>query len=264
MKPDFVVDAHTHYGPRSFEGIGGFGTVTTSEGKRVANTFEMIEKRLKEADIQGAVLIPFPEDIQRPPYATAQSAKTAHAYLLEARKKNPHLYPFYFVWNDFLIPEDLASFKGIKWHRHFWEDPEYNYDDPKCGQMLEAIADLKLPVILEESFEKTGWFVETFPHINVIVPHIGSANGGARQVIPAFKNKKNVYMDTSLAYPFQVIEAVLQFGPDRILYGSDTPYSSSKIELCNLLDYDLFHQFSDEEQKLILSGNILRLMGEKV
>jgi predicted TIM-barrel fold metal-dependent hydrolase len=260
MQKKVIVDAHIHCGPRNFQGIGGFGTVTTAKGKELWNTIEHVKKHLEEAGVRGAVLLPFPEDIQREPYASEQSARTAHDYLAEIGKNNDNFYPFYFVWNDFLIPENLSEFKGIKWHRHDWIDPEYDYSDPRCDEFVKAIQKYKLPIILEESFENTKLFCDKYPDLKVIIPHLGSANGGVRNIISEFKDNQNVYVDTSLAYPFQIVEAILQFGPDRVIFGSDMPYSNAKIELINFLEYELIKQFSDEDIEKIFSKNILKLM----
>jgi len=260
MKKKVIIDAHIHCGPRSFQGIGGFGTVTTSKGKEIRNPLERVKEILAKAGVNGAVLIPFPEDIQREPYASAESARIAHEYLAEIGKKNSEMYPFYFVWNDFIIPEKLSEFKGIKWHRHDWIDLEYDYSDPRCDEFIEAIRKYDLPIILEESFENTKLFCEKYSDLKVIIPHIGAANGGARIIMSEFKDNQNVYVDTSLAYPFQIVEAILQFGPDRVIFGSDTPYSTTKIELIKLLEYELLKQFSEEDMENIFSKNILKLM----
>ena len=94
----------------------------------------------------------------------------------------------------------------------------------------------------------------------MIIPHVGIVNGGAEKIIPAFKDSPNVYIDTSLAYPFQIVEAIVQFGVDRTIFGSDTPYSSTKIELFNLLEYDFVKKLSDGDLDKILAKNMLRLM----
>jgi predicted TIM-barrel fold metal-dependent hydrolase len=89
-------------------------------------------------------------------------------------------------------------------------------------------------------------------------------NGGSYHVPPAFKENPNVYVETSLAYPFEIVTALLQFGSARVIFGSDTPYSSTKIELSNLLEYDLMQYFPKIDIENILSRNILQLMHVRI
>jgi predicted TIM-barrel fold metal-dependent hydrolase len=257
----FVIDGHVHCGPRKFNATGGFGYDSRSAENQVSNTFIELKSSLAEAGVNGAVLLPFPEDIQRPGYSSPESAQAAHEYILDIAKNNEYFYPFYFVWQDFMIPDDMNRFRGIKWHRHFWSDPEYDYEDPRCDAFVEEMRKYNLPVILEDSFENTLLFISKYPDIKVIIPHIGMANGGARNIVPEFKDNPNVYIETSLAYPFQISTAIHKFGVDRVIFGSDTPYSSTKIELFKLFEYDLLQRLSQEDLEKILFGNMLKLMG---
>ncbi len=97
--------------------------------------------------------------------------KRAHDYLLQIACQNKDIYPYYFVWNDF-IDEDLdRGFAGIKWHHHAGEPP-YHYEDPRCGAMIDAIYERGLPVVLEETFDRTIWFIEQTAGRTVIIPHL--------------------------------------------------------------------------------------------
>ena len=258
MGESVIIDGHIHCGPRAIQGVGSLGE--REQRNELSNPIERLKKDLAEIGVKGAVIMPFPEDIYRKPYATPESTKKAHEYILEIAKNYDHFYPFYFVWNDFVIPDNLSEYKGIKWHRHFWSEPEYDYSDPRCDKFVEAIQEYDLPVIFEDSYENTKLFCKKYPDLKVIIPHIGLVNGGSYHIIPEFKDYPNVYVETSLAYPFEIITAIIQFGVDRVIFGSDTPYSSTKIELHNLLEYDSMKHFSEEDTKKILAKNMLSLM----
>jgi len=253
-----IIDGHVHCGPRTIQGVGALGQ--RERLSELSNPIERLKKDLEEIDVKGAVIMPFPEDIYRKPFATPESVQKAHEYLLEIAINNDSFYPFYFVWNDYIIPDNLAEYKGIKWHRHFWSEPEYDYTDPRCDEFVEVILEYDLPVIFEDSFENTKLFCNKYPDLKIIIPHIGLVNGGSYKIIPEFKNYPNVYVETSLAYPFEIITAITQFGVDRVIFGSDAPYSSTKIELYNLLEYDSMKYFSDEDTEKILGKNMLGLM----
>jgi len=217
---------------------------------------------LKEADARGAVIFAFPEDVYRIT-DTPDSRLRANQYVLEVADRSNDLFPFYFVWNDYLIPENLDRYRGVKWHRHH-DEPRYDYDDPRCSGFLERIRELRLPVLLEEEFEETSRFIDGNPELQVIIPHIGALNGGHDRM-EAFYDNKNVYFDTSVA-PIDAIEKCLEaVGPERIIFGSDvsgtaTPfYNFPKVELRKIRSLGL----RKDDMKLILSGNIERMLSKK-
>jgi len=214
---------------------------------------------LKGADAQGAVIFAFPEDIYRIS-DSPESRLRANECVLGVADKHDGLFPFYFVWNDFLVPEELGRYRGIKWHRHH-DEPRYDYGDPRCTRFLEAIKGLGMPVLLEEGFEETEGFIEANPDLRVIIPHIGALNGGHDRMA-TFYDKGNVYFDTSVA-PIGAIEACLEaVGPERIIFGSDvsgtsTPfYNFPKVELDKIRSLGL----AEGDLELVLSGNIERIL----
>lgn len=214
---------------------------------------------LKGAGAQGAVIFAFPEDIYRIT-DSPESRLRANEYVLGVADKYDGLFPFYFVWNDFLIPKELDRYRGIKWHRHH-DEPRYDYDDPRCTRFLEQIKGLGMPVLLEEEFTETERFIGENPELDVIIPHIGALNGGHDRMA-AFYDKGNVYFDTSVA-PIGAIKGCLEaVGPERIIFGSDVSgtsmpfYNFPKVELEKIRGLSL----TDVDLGLVLSGNMDRIL----
>ena len=173
------------------------------------------------------------------------------------------LYPFYFVWNDYIIPENLGDYAGIKWHRH-WDEPKYNYGDPRCHEILGLIKDLSLPVLIEEEYDDTVRFVEDNPELKVIIPHIGKLNGGCDRMDVFFDNA-SVCFDTGTAGLGDIGRVLDSVGPERVVFGSDVSGTSlpffnfTKVELAKVLQLNL-----DERSKsLIFAENIENLIPEK-
>lgn len=242
-----VIDAHIHLGRN---------VNTKYYGE------EELWRDLKEADAQGAVIFAFPEDMYRIT-DSVESRLKANNYVLEVAKKYPNVYPFYFVWNDYIIPENLNQYLGIKWHRHF-DEPRYDYGDLRCKMFLEKIKKLDMPVVLEEEFEETKRFIDKNREVNVIIPHIGRLNGGY-DLMQTFYGEKNVYFGTSTA-PIEAIKKCLEaVGPERIIFGSDVSgtsepfYNFPKVELEKIRELDL----GKNSLELILSGNVERIISEK-
>jgi predicted TIM-barrel fold metal-dependent hydrolase len=239
-----IIDAHVHIGDNPATKY---------------YTLHELSQDLHEAGAQGACLFAFPEDMYRM-IDTATLRFAANEYVLQASQTAKDLHPFYFVWNDYLIPENLNMFQGIKWHRHS-DEPRYDYTHPKCKEILAQIADLKLPVILEEEFEETRHFIEENSELKVIIPHMGQANGGYKKMDAFFKHL-NVYFDTAVA-PLEAILYILdQVGSERIIFASDVSgtrlpfYNFPKVELQKLTQLNL----DQASCRLILADNIERIL----
>jgi len=239
-----IIDAHVHV---------GCNKDTKYYGE------EDLWKDLREAGAKGAVIFAFPEDIYRI-LNTVESRLRANGYVLKVADKSPSLYPFYFVWNDYLIPENMDQYAGVKWHRHH-DEPRYDYDNPRCKKFLETIKKLRMPVLLEEEFEETKRFIEENPELNVIIPHMGKLNGGYKRM-EAFYGRKNVYFDTSTASIEAIKRCLKAVGPERIIFGSDVSgtskpfYNFPKVELRKIRSLGL----RKDSLELILSGNIERIV----
>ena len=152
--------------------------------------------------------------------------------------------------------------EGVKWHRHY-DEPRYDYGDPRCVAFLEEIKGLQMPVLLEEEFTETKMFIDGNPELRVIIPHMGALNGGHDRM-EAFHDRKNVYFDTSVA-PIGAIKRCLRaVGPERIIFGSDvsgTPmpfYNFPKVELEKIRSLGL----PESDLERILSGNIERILSK--
>ena len=239
-----IIDAHVHLGD-----------------KRETKLFDLaeLEESLNEGDASGAVVFAFPEDMYRIA-DTAERRAEANRCVLEARLPGKTIYPFYYVWNDYALPEDLSAYAGIKWHRH-WDEPRYDYDDERCRKVLGMIAELGLPVTLEEEFEPTRRFISENPEIRVIIPHTGHLNGGTERMTAFFDNEQ-VYFDTSVR-PVEDIAYVLEkVGAERVIFGSDvsgTPepfFNFTKVERVKIEAMGL----SEREAEMIFSENIERIV----
>ena len=239
-----IIDAHVHLG----------------EDKRAKYYSAADLKRdLATIGAAGAVVFAFPEAIYRK-VDTGFNRIISNQYILEAARNSEGFYPFYFVWNDFIIPENLGEYAGIKWHRHF-DEPRYDYSSDACRAFLSEVKRLGLPVLYEEEFSITEAFVRDNPELNIIIPHIGELSGGADKM-SAFYDAPNVYFDTSTA-PLEHIAAALdKVGPGRIIFGSDV--SGTKLPYHNFphIELDKVKKLGlkGAELEAVLSGNILGLI----
>jgi len=244
-----IIDSHIHCGIQN-----------------VDLPFEVVSPLLQEAGIDGACLYAPVEDIYdrydfhfQDNEEWIQTRRAANNYLLDLAARTESIFPYFFVWNDFAIEELDQEYCGIKWHRHD-NEPVYHYEDPRCGQIIQEITERRLPIVLEESFSNTCRFVESLaPEAVIIIPHLGALNGS----YPALERagiwqRSNTYADTALAPIDHLRHFVQNYGPERLLFGSDFPFGHPghelrKVEALNLPQDDL---------DKILGGNILDLIGK--
>jgi hypothetical protein len=242
-----IIDTHMHCGTQ-----------------HVDLPFELIKPLLHEAGIAGACIFPPVEDIYdryQPNFQDTDAwRRTRHAanrYVLNLAARGEAVFPYLFVWNDFALEELQHPYCGIKWHRHP-NEPVYHYEDPRCARLIQEITERRLPVVLEESFSNTLRFAqELAPETVIIIPHLGALNGSYQALEEAgVWRRLNTYTDSALAAPEEIRHFLEQYGPDRLLFGSDFPFGMPGYELHKLQRLGL----PDVDLAKILAGNFLALM----
>jgi hypothetical protein len=183
--------------------------------------------------------------------ARAPDPDRQNAYVLSAAKAHD-LFPFYYIggnpWTDtrpdeLTVPDNLEEYAGIRWHR--WvgtgidrtgelDEAELEWavslmESAEFEAVTSAAAHYNLPVLFEESFAVTVEFVQRYPSLDFIVPHLGARSGGESNVLRALWDTPNVYFDTSLAHLDEITLA--RIGSERILFGSAFPYGDPEAEI---------------------------------
>jgi len=226
--------------------------------------FEVISPLLRDAGITGACLFAPVEDIYdryNPHFQDNQQWRqkrhAANRYLLDLAGQTEWIFPYLFVWNDFVIEELRQNYCGIKWHRHS-NEPVYHYEDPRCGQMIQEITKRRMPIVLEESFSNTCRFVEQLaPDALIIIPHLGALNGSYPALEKAdIWRRPNTYADTALAPVDHMRHFIQHYGAEKLLFGSDFPFGLPghelrKVEVLNLPSTDM---------EKVCGGNVLGLI----
>jgi predicted TIM-barrel fold metal-dependent hydrolase len=245
-----IIDSHMHCGIQN-----------------VSLPWEEVQGRLQEGGISGACLFAPVEDIYdrydchfQDTSTWAACRRRANRYLLDLQQPECHIFAYYFVWNDFRKEELGRGYRGIKWHRHEYE-PVYNYDDPRCEEFLQEAYRLGLPILLEESFENTLYFLKRVRgRTPVIIPHLGMLNGGFDALFRAgIWNDETVYADTALASGREMERFLERYGSGRLLFGSDYPFGSPHQELRKVRNLKM----GEGDFENVISRNVLRLMGRQ-
>lgn len=148
------------------------------------------------------------------------------------------------------------GFCGIKVHRK---------DGRMTREIMKAAQEYSLPVIYDIMGEPhvIELLAKEYRDVSLIIPHLGSfADDWKAQlsVLDHLERHPNVYADTSGVRRFDILkEAVKRAGAEKILFGSDGPWLHPGVELSKIYALCL----PKKEEDLILSGNILNLMGSR-
>lgn len=145
------------------------------------------------------------------------------------------------------------GFRGIKVHRH---------DARISREICEAARAWKMPVLYDVMGEVSAveLLATEYPDVNFIIPHLGSFADDWRAqlaLIDHLVRHPNVYTDTSGVRRFDILEqAARRAGAGKILFGSDGPWLHPGVELAKVKALG----FSPQDERKVVSGNILRLM----
>lgn len=245
-----IIDAHVHVGRRHLP-------------------MEQVQDVLDGSGVDRAVVFADPESSDIP---------DDNRYVLEIAARTKHIPFFYIGGNAYSTnrpfpelpePEILTSYRGIKWH--CWFTPGHDFGgtrlglndvqikkvltEPKITALMEKVREMSIPVNFEEHFDITVNFIALYPEVKVIIPHMGSLNGGTERILAAVGDKPNVRFDISLA---GINEGLIRhYGSEKFLCGSDHPYGSPAWSVERIRHLDV----SDDVRKRLYSGNILSLTG---
>ncbi len=187
-------------------------------------------------------------------------------------------FPGLFYWavieprqeETFAQAEDLLRTPrcvGLKIH------PEmHRYLIKEHGAKIFAFAASQGAVVLTHSGEDLSLpsdflpFADAFPEVKLILAHIGwSRDGDMTRQVRAVKMSKhgNIFADTSssMSVTSNLIEwAVGEIGPERILFGTDTPLYFAPMQRARIDSAEI----SDEAKIMILRRNAERLFAAKL
>jgi hypothetical protein len=247
-----IIDSHAHCGAmdrsfaQSFEDYAGQVAATPIEGVAFFSPVLEIYDRYDSGFSDSP--------------AWRQRRRQSNAYLLSLKSFQLMVYPYFFIWNDFAVDQLTPAHRGIKWHRHA-DEPVYYYDDPKCKAALDEIRRRNLTVVLEEELSNTLRFVRDLARgIRVIIPHLGGLNGGFAAIVEAgLWDLENVWADTAMASPDEIVEYIRRYGHQRLMFGSDYPFGDPAGELHKVHSLDL----DPGVEAAVVGGNFLRLQGIK-
>ena len=162
---------------------------------------------------------------------------------------------------DRLCDHDI---KGIKIHPEYGP---YYIDNPKWLRVFALAAERGLFVVTHAGFdfispdriaatpERLARVLDAVPNLTLVAAHLGGNRYG-NEVLTHLCGRRNVYFDTALQCregldPALAREIITAHGTDRILFGSDLPWSDPKNEV----DFVRSLNLGEEAEERIFHAN---------
>jgi predicted TIM-barrel fold metal-dependent hydrolase len=142
--------------------------------------------------------------------------------------------------------------RGLKLHVH------------PTPEVLDTVAELRIPILYHPGrVAQLDEVARDYPAIDFILAHLGSdlsQNWREHAAgIETARRRPNVYLDTGAVVLTRYIErAVQEVGAEKIVFGSDEPEVDCRLELYKIKVLGL----PREQERMILGGNIARLLGK--
>jgi len=202
-------------------------------------------------------------------------------------KENPNLIPFISVdpimsaeemRNEILDKVENHGAKGIKFEA---ADQRFYVNDHRIWPAYKVSEEIGLPiyshsgkVFTEEQYTEPKYFDEvlaSFPKLKLVMGHLGL--GYWEQALAIGKKYPQVNSCCTSLFSWQITAAGVEplsdedlvslirgFGPERVMFGSDYPM----FDIARVVHDFLRLPLTEEEKKLILSENAVRLYGIQI
>ena len=276
-----IIDFHTHtfpdaIAPATIEKLGGIANIRPfTDG-----TIQGLKKSMQLSGVALSVLLPVATRAKQVPGINDAAIAMSHA------SENVYsfgcMHPDYDGWREELDRIAALGLKGIKIH------PVYQgvaQDDPRYLRILDRAGELGLIVVTHGGIdigypqemqcapEKIAHAMRQVGPVKLVAAHMGGwcQWEGAEDLLPEFPN---VWLDTSasigkltlrrenersnwlLLSEGRFVSMVRKFGVERILFGTDSPWSDQKASIDWIQELPL----SKEEKTAILGENARKLL----
>lgn len=148
--------------------------------------------------------------------------------------------------------------RGLK----IYSTPEASIAEPAMIPILEKCVELNFVVLAHTTPAECEYLMSAVPECRFMMAHAGGqpfANGDWNRAIMAAQRFPNLYLETaSSTIDSNFIEtAVAELGPEKIIFGTDTPLLDPWTQLAKIRETRLTPAARD----LIFGDNIARLIG---
>jgi hypothetical protein len=160
------------------------------------------------------------------------------------------------------------GFRGLKLHPYY---QDFDVDEERLRPLYEAAQDCGLVVLCHTGFDpafprvrrgdpaRIRRVVEAFPRLTFVAPHLGAWDDWDE--VDRHLTGRAIWMDLSyvigLIAPERARSLILRHPPDRMLFGSDSPWAGQAETIAWVRGLDL----GAEREDLVLGRNAVQLLG---
>lgn len=178
------------------------------------------------------------------------------------------LHPGYPQWEDELRRIKDMGLKGIKMHPDY---QKFFVDDRGMFKIYEKIRELDLIILFHAGLDigldppyhctptRLLVILNNFPGLKVVAAHMGGY--AYWDQVEEMLAGKDLYFDTSYSFndlgKDKMSRLIKLHGVEKILFGTDSPWTDQSRELENFRSLDL----GGEEKRKVLGDNALNLLG---
>lgn len=219
-------------------------------------TLAIQKEEMRQWGISHSVVFPFDE--------VNQCVEEASFKLLEEIAPEKNIISFFRCDPKRITEETLREalkkeFRGVKLH------PRSQQFDPRnesFAWIFEMIAQSGKPLLIHTRCEglaqtdplHVAKLTEQFPNLKLVLAHFG---GGLKETAIQLKEQKNLFVETSVYACTSAIKKFVEVcGSEKILFGSDAPYSDMQIELMKIQKSEI----TEKEKVNILFKNSAKIL----
>ena len=131
---------------------------------------------------------------------------------------------------------EREGFRAVKLHPLF---DAFCADDGIVDPVVDLAGALGVPVFVHSGHPpyslpwQIGWLAERHPDVPVVLLHMGHCHGVyVDAAIKVAKRHPNIYLETSgTSMSVKIAEAYNTVGPDRVMFGIDSPFHEPSVEI---------------------------------
>jgi uncharacterized protein len=240
-----IFDAHVHLG----NDIDGF-----------SGQYEELERVMDSYGVAQAFMFCMDEPDREPAFRAPNDRTLEHA-----RRSRDRLIPFVRLdMNASPVEEavrclDLGA-RGIKLHPRA---QRFHLNDERLAPVFELAAERRVPILIHGGrglppiADHLRRLVDEFPAAQLIIAHAGIADLAA--LAGCFAGRKDVFFDTSVWSPVDLLDFFHHVPPEQILYASDYPYGRQPQSLLIALRTAITAGLDEDQLRNMLAGNAKRI-----
>lgn len=176
-------------------------------------------------------------------------------------------YPHRFVgmasvnpYHDRCAEEELKrcffnyKFKGLKLHPWIQGYPAHS---EIVYNLISICKEYHVPVLFHSGTPpyaqvmQIAYLAQKYPNVAFILGHMGLTYQWEEAIDAALKYQ-NLFLGTSgITYPFAIKEAIKKLGAERILFGTDSPFLESELEIAKIENLKL----SSRQREMVMYKN---------